>query len=176
MWAAVERASLPPPQSLWRDRSRGRGKQGTDHRMVPALSSPYESCRIYPEGMTGLSQGRKLSALVATPMTTCPEGAAGESVPHVSSIECHLVFLQKCSEFFFLFPQFAFRIPVLAWFCLYDLPPLEHPYPLRGCNSDLASVLQYSITPRGRIRGRGPDVEDENDSAKRAVACNWVVT
>jgi hypothetical protein len=27
----------------------------------------------------------------------------------------------------------------------------QHPYPVRGCNSDLA---QYSITLRGRIRGR----------------------
>jgi hypothetical protein len=26
---ALERASLPPPQSLWRDRLRGRGEQGT---------------------------------------------------------------------------------------------------------------------------------------------------
>ncbi len=33
--------------------------------------------------------------------------------------------------------------------------PLQHPYPLRGCNSDLA---HHSITPSlraGRIRGRG---------------------
>src|SRR5260370_40999927 len=35
----------------------------------------------------------------------------------------------------------------------------EHPYPLRGCNSDLAQYsntpsLHLFITPRGRIRGR----------------------
>src|SRR5258707_3569349 len=42
------------------------------------------------------------------------------------------------------------------------LPPLQHPYPLRGCNSDLAHhsitpSLHHSITPSlwGRIRGRG---------------------
>jgi len=34
---------------------------------------------------------------------------------------------------------------------------LQVPNPLRRCNSELAqhSTLQYSITPRGRIRGRG---------------------
>ena len=38
--------------------------------------------------------------------------------------------------------------------------PFQHPYPLRECNSDLVQYsitpsLHHSITPRGRIRGRG---------------------
>ena len=37
-----------------------------------------------------------------------------------------------------------------------QLYALQHPYPLRGCNSDLA---QYSITPSLRVAGS----EDEND-------------
>ncbi len=49
-----------------------------------------------------------------------------------------------------------------------DLPPLRHPYPLRGCNSDLA---QYSNTPArnaSRSDAGGPSLraarfEDEGD-------------
>src|SRR5258708_17618443 len=54
-----------------------------------------------------------------------------------------------------------------------DLPPLQHPYPLRGCNSDLA---QYSNTPArnaSRSDAGGPSLraarfEDEDDDENEA--------
>jgi hypothetical protein len=49
----------------------------------------------------------------------------------------------------------------------YEAAPLQHPYRLRGCNSDLAQYsntpkFQYSNTPS--LRAAGFEDEDENEA------------
>jgi hypothetical protein len=42
-----------------------------------------------------------------------------------------------------------------------DEDAYEHPYPLRGCNSDLA---QYSSTPTLRVAGSEDEDDDEDEA------------